>query len=617
MVGLALTCWTWPSTILVVDHACQAMSDSAALQQSSSIEQTRSVLRVTVECDETLVRATVLKQIKARTGLGMGDLRESLKELEDKVRAEDRQASNKPHFIWLTQEFDDIIERVAKLLVEANTKEPRMFRMGTTLVRLGRDEVTDALLIEPISSQVMRQEISELATWSRMEKGDEKSIWCPGEVANHLLSDPALEIPPLAGIVDAPFFDQSGELVTQTGYHADSYTYYQPRPGFDVPRVSSKPSLDEISRARELLMTDIDGDFPFSDETPDSRSSKAHAVALKLEVFARQLIKGVTPIYLIQKPTPGTGATLFVNAFAQIAFGGPAVAQAEVHNPEELRKNITATLMTGTALYWIDNVHHKVDNASLALATTTEVWKDRVLGHSKTVVLPVRCTWIISGNNVQLSSELARRSVLIRLDANVERPTERTGFRHPNLLGYARNTRGQLVWACLTLIQAWIAAGRPAGERTLASYEAWSETVGGILQNAGIQGFLENRAELREVADDDDGPIKAFINLMYRTFGTEMVRVTAPETSTHQDKARSLLELYRRNSHDLDLGFNDKRPESWSSLLGVALNKHKNKVFEIPTRDGVIRVKLRADRNSGGAVKWLEIVQPGRAHEVM
>ena len=65
--------------------------------------------------------------------------------------------------------------------------------------------------------------------------------------------------------------------------------------------------------------------------------------------------------------------------------------------------------MTGTALYWIDNVHHKVDNASLALATTTEVWKDRVLGHSKTVVLPVRCSWILSGNNVELSSELAVR----------------------------------------------------------------------------------------------------------------------------------------------------------------------------------------------------------------
>ena len=222
------------------------------------------------------------------------------------------------------------------------------------------------------------------------------------------------------------------------------------------------------------------------------------------------MIKGVTLIYLIQKPTPGTGATLFVNAFAQVAFGVP---QAEVHNADELRKNLTATLMTGTGLYWIDNVHHKVDNASLALATTTEVWKDRVLGHSKTVVLPVRCSRILSGNNVELSSELARRSVLIRLDANVVRPTDRKDFRHPNLLGYVRTNRGQLVWAGLTLIQAWIAAGKPAGIEILASYEPWSQVMGGILSVAGIEGFLENRGELKEVAADEDGPIKIFVQL--------------------------------------------------------------------------------------------------------
>ena len=330
-----------------------------------------------------------------------------------------------------------MVAGVEQLLVEANDVDPRIFRMGGALVRLIQDQVTGTPLMEPVSREMMRQEISELSTWGRWEGRDEKFIWCPGEVADHLLSDPELTLPPLAGIVDAPFFDQDANLVTKAGYHAESFTYYHPRPGFEVPAVSASPSPDEIAKAKTLLLDEIDGDFPFADGTPASRSSKAHAIALKLEPFARQMIKGVTPIYLIQKPTPGTGATLFVNAFAQMAFGGPAVPQAEVHSPDELRKNLTATLMTGTGLYWIDNVHHKVDNASLALATTTEVWKDRVLGHSKTVVLPVRCSWIISGNNVELSSELARRSVLIRLDANVERPTERKDFRHPNLLGDA------------------------------------------------------------------------------------------------------------------------------------------------------------------------------------
>ena len=543
---------------------------------------------------------------------------EILKDYEKKARAESRPKSSKPHFLWQTQLYDEIVACVGDLLIAANEADPRIFRMGGTVVRLIKDQVTGTLLTEPVTTEVMRQEVSELSTWGRMDGETEKSIACPREVADHLLSDPDLGLPPLAGIVDAPFFDESGELVTSSGYHADSYTYYHPRPQFQVPAVSANPSAEEITTAKQLLMEEVDGDFPFADGTPASRSSRAHAVALKLEPFARQLIRGVTPIYLIQKPTPGTGATLFVNAFAQIAFGGPAVPQAEVHNPEELRKNLTATLMTGAALYWIDNVHHKVDNAALALATTTEIWKDRVLGHSKTVVLPVRCTWVISGNNVELSAELARRSVLIRLDANVERPTDRGDFRHPNLLGFARANRGQLVWACLTLIQAWVAAGRPAGAAILASYEAWSQTMGGILTVAGIEGFLENRDELKEVAADDDGPIKNFIGMMYREFGTKPVPISRPETDTFQHGPKSLLELYRIHSHELDLGFNDKRQESWPGLLGKAINKHKDRVFEISTPAGTLRVKLRADRTSGGAVKWLELLSeasPGPARD--
>jgi hypothetical protein len=136
--------------------------------------------------------------------------------------------------------------------------------------------------------------------------------------------------------------------------------------------------------------------------------------------------------------------------------------------------------------------------------------------------------------------------------------------------------------------------------------------IGGILSVAGIDGFLENRGELKEVAADEDGPIKSFVQLMYREFGTKPVPVSRPETGGFQHGARSLLDLYRTHSHELDLGFNDKRQETWPGLLGRAINKYKDRVFEIPTSSGAtLRVKLRADRNSGGAVKWLELLTTG------
>jgi hypothetical protein len=57
-------------------------------------------------------------------------------------------------------------------------------------------------------------------------------------------------------------------------------------------------------------------------------------------------------------------------------------------------------------------------------------------------------------------------------------------------------------------------------------------------------------------------------------------------------------------------GFNDKRQETWPGLLGRAINKYKDRVIETTTRDGLRRVKLRTDRNSGGAVKWLGLLPP-------
>ena len=89
------------------------------------------------------------------------------------ARADSRQAAAKPHFVWLTDGFDQIVADVSKLLVEANKQDPRIFRMASTLVRIGRDEVTGTLLVEPLTREMMRQEVSELCTWSRMELSGE------------------------------------------------------------------------------------------------------------------------------------------------------------------------------------------------------------------------------------------------------------------------------------------------------------------------------------------------------------------------------------------------------------------------------------------------------------
>ena len=131
------------------------------------------------------------------------------------------------------------------------------------------------------------------------------------------------------------------------------------------------------------------------------------------------------------------------------------------------------------------------------------MWTDRIIGSSRVASLPVRCLWLATGNNPSLSTEITRRVLRIRLDAKVAHPEERSDFRHPDLAEWVRQEHGRLVWALLTLVQAWIAAGRPQSDVTLGSFESWGRVIGGILTVGEIPGFLQNRDELYEQSDTE------------------------------------------------------------------------------------------------------------------
>ena len=130
------------------------------------------------------------------------------------------------------------------------------------------------------------------------------------------------------------------------------------------------------------------------------------------------------------------------------------------------------------------------------------------------VRVPVRCTWIATGNNPSLSGEMVRRSVRIRLDAKTDRPWLRDPgqFRHADLRAWVRQHRSELVWAALVLGRAWLARGRPAsGTPQLGMFESWSQVLGGILAAAEISGFLGNLEDFYATTDAEGAEIRAFL----------------------------------------------------------------------------------------------------------
>jgi hypothetical protein len=209
---------------------------------------------------------------------------------------------------------------------------------------------------------------------------------------------------------------------------------------------------------------------------------------------------------------------------------------------------------------------------------------------------PIRCVWVATGNNPQFSHEMARRIVRIRLDAHVDQPWRRKAgdFRHADLRGWTKANRSRLIAACLTLGQAWIAAGRPRqGERSLGSFDNWAAIMGGILDVAGIPGFLANLDETYETADAEGATWRAFVGAWWDRHGTADVATA------------DLHQVALTSEPPLPLG--DGGDRSQRTRLGKALGRMRDRIFAI----GSFRLQVRAGRVSHQAQRWYLAVEQG------
>lgn len=398
-----------------------------------------------------------------------------------------------------------LTQRVWGALERAN-HPPTLFWRDGDIVRL--ESFEGRTTIKRCGLNELRHELARMIAWDRTVSttGDRQTVaaYPPDLVVRNLLAAPSPPLPILARVVEVPVFSPEGHLQTIPGYDRATRTFLAPPPGRRLEAVPPAPTREDIARAtgyiKELL-----GDFPFAHP-----SDRAHAIALFLLPVARNLISGPTPNHLIDSPVPGTGKSLLAQAVLE-PFISPCGVITETRSDEEWRKRITAHLLGMDEAILIDNVREVLDSPTLASALTAQTWRDRRLGANTTVTLPVRSIWVTTGNNVRLSREIARRSVHIRLDAQIECPWERQAFRHPHLQAWVTANRSQLVWSALVLVQAWICQGRPAYRGTLkASYEEWSATLGGILQVANIPEFLGGQSALHRIYEVTMEPWYAF-----------------------------------------------------------------------------------------------------------
>ncbi len=411
-----------------------------------------------------------------------------------------------------------------------------------------------------VSEAACRTILATSARWMRTtERGEAVDVLPPLHAVRAILAELDPPFPRVERLLSAPAFVADGRLLRTPGYDAEARVYLDLPQGLVIPPLPEQPTAADLAQARRLILDELLGEFPFV-----SAADKAQALALLLLPFVRDLIAGPTPLHLAKAPAPGTGKGLLVEC-ALMPGCGDVATMTEGRDEDGWRKRLMAALTSGSAAVIIDNLREVLDSAALSSVLTATISTDRRLGfNDQTLTVPVRTIWAATGNNPRLSEEMVRRTVPTGLDAKVENPWERT-FRNPRLKAWTRENRGRLIAAACTLVQAWIVAGRPRGSKTIGTYEAWAETLGGIIDVAGVPGFLDNLRDFYAEADVDGRPIRALI--------TAWQAERPGQDLTIQDLLL-FLEMWKI---DVDLGSGNDR--SRQSLLGRRLASQEGKVI--------------------------------------
>jgi hypothetical protein len=468
--------------------------------------------------------------------------------------------------------------------VRAANRHPQLFLRAGALARLARGD--DGPYIELMNEAGAYGYLARIADWVKITEDAVLDVSPVRDVARDMLVYPHPELPHLEAVASAPVFDRDGTLVSTPGYHPSARLWYR-HDGLQIGAIPERPTPDEVAAARSLLIDDLLVDFPFTAD-----SDRAHALAALLLPFVRRMVAGCTPIHLLEAPTPGSGKGLLADLVSILILGRTCDPTTLSRDEDETRKKITSVLLKAQPVILLDNIKDGVDSAQLASALTSERWSDRILGQSRMIDLPNRATWIVTGNNLHLSLEIARRSVRVRIDAKVDQPWKRTGFKHDPLRDWVRTHRAELVRALATLVRAWLAAGQPTGARVLGSFESWARVVGGILEHAGIPGFLQDTDQLYEAADADGQEWREFASAWWTKFGPRWV--TASDLlalALERDLLGSIVRDKAQRAQKIRLGkalstMRDRHLASYRVLVGRNSNAKTAQYRLIDTTDG-------------------------------
>jgi putative DNA primase/helicase len=521
-------------------------------------------------------------------------------------------AGGRPEIEIHVGEMEKVVDETQAALAAAQAGSPverRLFRRGDRLVSLaineGKDhkggKVEHQIIVEA-GEHTIAERMAVAATfqkWDARKKGGGgwKQVDPPKDVVKTLIGrGHGLKLPLLIGVVNCPQMAADGRIVDRPGYDAGTGIFYDPR-GANFPAIVDNPMQADAEAGRDRLLR-LYQTFDFQSET-----DRAVAVSLVLTRLAR-IGMATAPLHAYDAPTAGSGKSMIVDIASILATGERAAVFAQGPTLEEFEKRLSVQLMMGRQIIAIDNITQELDGDLLNQSLTQDRVDLRILGESRAVTAQCPAVTAATGNNLKLVGDLTRRSLIGRIDPKTDRPELRQFDYHP--LVDARDNRGELVAAALTILRAYCVAGMPGQPAKLQNFEDWSDLVRGALIWIGVGDPAATQERLRE-NDPKLNKLIRMATVWSKAFGVDrttvaeaVVKAEAKErVGTYEDSKFELIDP------ELNDAFMAVGRRGGAAINPEAIGKYLSSEAErVVVLENGAKVRFERDGMRGGTVLW-------------
>lgn len=282
------------------------------------------------------------------------------------------------------------------------------------------------------------------------------------------------------------------------------------------------------------------------------------------------------------------------------AASRPALALSDKEFPARLAMErapwVSSVLMAGDPVIVIDNCDRPIEGDFLCTMLTQEKVRPRILGRSEVANVPTGSLVIATGNNIELAGDITRRTLFCRIDTGEERP-DQIAYSF-DAIAETKETRPQLVVAALTILRAYIVAGRPTPLKKIGGFEQW-----GLVREALVWLDQPDPELTRELVLADD-PHKALLVDFLRLW-----------RDVFKDQQLSLSEVARKGQ--------DEGHEGAQAIVNELIANTNGRVFNTRSAGKFLRkhmgriaggLILRAETDSSG-IKHYRVLEVGRREE--